>query len=147
MKLNELINWYSTLTPESVSQLNGIYHEEASFRDPFNEVRGQREIAAIFEHMFEVTQQPVFHITSVQTEGVVAWVSWTFDFKLYGRCISIDGVTRLDFADDGRVLVHRDYWDALDMLVELPLLGAILRVIRRQLSVPGRLLNRNETSS
>ena len=138
MKLNELVNWYSTLTPETIPLLREIYHEEANFRDPFNDVRGQRQIAAIFEHMFESTQQPVFHITATQTEASVAWVSWTFDFKLYGRAISIDGVTRLDFADDGRVLIHRDYWDALDLLVELPLLGAILRFIRRKLSIPGR---------
>ena len=137
MKLKELVNWYSTLTPETIPLLCEIYHEEASFRDPFNSVRGQREIAAIFEHMFETTQSPVFHITATQTEGMVAWVSWTFDFQLYGRAISIDGVTRLDFAGDGRVLVHRDYWDALDLLVELPLIGAILRFVRRKLSVPG----------
>ncbi|MCP5448410.1 MAG: nuclear transport factor 2 family protein [Chromatiaceae bacterium] len=142
MKLNELINWYSSLTPETLPQLSAIYHEQASFRDPFNEVRGQHGIAAIFEHMFEVTQQPVFRISSAQTEGTVAWVSWTFDCRLYGRSISIDGVTRLDFADDGRVMMHRDYWDALDMLAELPLLGPVLRLIRRKLGVPRRLLNR-----
>ena len=141
MKLNELVDWYSTLTPETIPLLSEIYHEDASFRDPFNKVRGQREIAAIFEHMFEATQSPVFHITATQTEGMVAWVSWTFDFILYGKAISFDGVTRLDFADDGRVLVHRDYWDALDLLVELPLLGAILRFIRRKLSVPGYPVN------
>ena len=147
MKLNELIDWCSSLTLETIPQLSASYHEQASFRDPFNKVRGQREITAIFVHMFEVTQQPLFHITSAQREGVVVWVSWTFDFKLYGRRISIDGVTRLDFADDGRVLVHRDYWDALGLLAELPLVGVNLGFIRRKPSVPGRLLKRNETSS
>jgi hypothetical protein len=141
MKLDALIHWYSTLTPETICELRGIYHEEAHFRDPFNDVRGHKAIAAIFEHMFESTQSPVFHITATQTEGRVAWVSWTFDFQLYDKAISIDGVTRLDFADDGRVLVHRDYWDGLDLLVELPLLGALLRFIRRKLSVPGHPVN------
>ena len=141
MKLDALIHWYSTLTPETICELRGIYHEEAHFRDPFNDVRGHRAISAIFEHMFESTQNPVFHITATQTEGVVAWVSWTFEFGLRGKALSIEGVTRLDFGDDGRVVDHRDYWDALDLLVEFPLIGAILRFSRRKLSVPGQPVN------
>jgi len=137
MKLDALVDWYSTLTPETIAGVNAIYHEEARFRDPFNDVCGHRAIAAIFEHMFEVTQQPVFRITATQMEASSAWVNWTFDFHLRGKPISIDGMTHLDFASDGRVMVHRDYWDALDLLVELPLLGAILRFVRRKMSTPG----------
>ena len=136
MKLDALVDWYSTLTPKTITGISEIYHEEARFRDPFNDVRGHRAIAAIFEHMFEVTQQPVFRITATQMEASTAWVNWTFDFLLRGKPISIDGMTHLDFASDGRVMVHRDYWDALDLLVELPLLGAILRFVRSKLSAP-----------
>ena len=137
MKLDALVDWYSTLTPETIRGIGEIYHEEAHFRDPFNDVRGHRAIAAIFEHMFEVTQKPVFHITATQREASTAWVNWTFDFHLRGKPISIDGMTHLDFASDGRVMVHRDYWDALDLLVELPLLGAFLRFVRRKMRTPG----------
>jgi len=141
MKLDALVDWYSTLTPETICELRGVYHERAHFRDPFNDVRGHRAIAAIFEHMFKTTDNPVFHITATQQDGATAWVSWTFEFGLRGKALSIEGVTRLDFGDDGRVLLHRDYWDALDLLVELPLIGAILRFIRRKLSVPGQPVN------
>jgi len=58
MKLDALIDWYSTLTPETISDMRGIHHESADFRDPFNEVRGHRAIAAIFEHMFDTTENP-----------------------------------------------------------------------------------------
>ena len=136
MKLDALVDWYSTLTPETITGITEIYHEDAHFRDPFNDVRGHRAIAAIFEHMFEVTQEPVFRITATQKEASSAWVNWTFDFRLHGKPISIEGMTHLGFASDGRVMAHRDYWDALDLLVELPLLGAILCFVRRKLSAP-----------
>ena len=136
MKLDALVDWYSTLTPETIPGIGDIYHEDAHFRDPFNDVCGHRAIAAIFEHMFKVTEEPVFRITGTQKAASTAWVTWTFDFRLRGKPISIDGMTYLSFAADGRVLVHRDYWDALDLLVELPLLGSILRLVRGRLSAP-----------
>lgn len=141
MKLQELINWYTSLTPETIPLIEGIYHEQASFRDPFNDVRGVHRIAAIFEHMFAVTQQPVFRISTWQAQGDVAWVSWIFDFRLGGKSISIEGATRFEFGGDGRVLVHRDYWDGLDLLVEFPLIGALLRLIRKRLSVGPKVSN------
>lgn len=140
MKLDAVIDWYSTLTPETVSKVGEIYHEDAQFRDPFNSVRGHRAIRAIFQHMFEATNNPVFRIVSAQTEDDTAWVSWTFEFQLYGKEIAIEGVTRLDFGHDGRVIVHRDYWDASELLVEIPLLGRLLRFLKRRLSVQDRVV-------
>ena len=139
MKLDALVDWYTTLRPETVAGISEIYHEEARFRDPFNDVFGHQAIAGVFEHMFNTTRRPVFHISGTQKEGTVAWVSWTFTFVIYGKALSIEGVTRLDFGADGRVLEHRDYWDALDLLVELPMLGALLRHLRKRFSACERL--------
>lgn len=136
MKLDALIDWYSTLTPETISDIRGIYHERAHFRDPFNEVRGHQAIAAIFEHMFNTTENPVFRVTSKQKEGATAWVSWTFSFGLRGKALSVEGVSRLDFGDDGRVIDHRDYWDTTDLFIEIPLLGALLHHLKSRLSAP-----------
>ena len=133
VKLDELIDWYQTLTPETVPGIKRIYHEQAHFRDPFNDVRGQQAIANIFQHMFETTENPVFRISASQCNGKTAWVSWVFDFSLRGKPVSIDGVTRLDFAADGRVAEHRDYWDTADLFVQLPLLGALMRSLRKRL--------------
>ena len=137
MKLDVLINWYSTLTPETIPRIRGIYHEDARVRDPFNDVNGHQAIAAIFEHMFETTENPVFKIMSTQKDGNIAWVSWTFNFQLRSKALSIEGVTRLDFGPDGRVVIHRDYWDAMDLFIHFPLLGALLRYLKRRMSSPG----------
>lgn len=136
MKLDALIHWYKTLTPETLSAIREIYHEDAHFRDPFNDVHGQQAITAVFRHMFETTDNPVFHITATQRDDPVAWVSWTFSFRLRGKSLLVDGVTRLDFGDDGRVKVHRDYWDATDLFIQLPLLGSLMRYLRNKLAVP-----------
>jgi len=136
MKLDALINWYSTLTPETIPGISKLYHEDAKFRDPFNDVRGHQAIAAVFEHMFETTEDPGFLIVSTQKEGNIAWVSWIFNFRLRGKALSIEGVTRLDFGPDGRVVIHRDYWDSMDLFIYFPLLGTLLRYLKRRTSSP-----------
>lgn len=130
MTLQRVIDWYQRLTPASLAELPEIYHEQARFHDPFNDVRGHAAIAAVFRHMFENTLQPAFRITDSQQTGGTAWVSWVFTGRLRHKEFSIEGVTRLDFADDGRVIEHLDYWDASELLLELPLVGRIVRLVR-----------------
>jgi hypothetical protein len=142
VKLDALVNWYENLTPETVASLGEIYHEDARFRDPFNEVRGHAAIARIFQHMFMTTKDPAFRISDTQKEGDTAWVSWTFDFGLHDKILSIDGATRLIFGDDGRVIDHRDFWDASDLFESFPLLGTLLRLVKRRLNASNSLIKK-----
>ena len=136
MKLNELIAWYTTLKPDTVERVGEFYREDARFRDPFNDVTGQAAIAAIFHHMFNTTDRPRFHVTDYQCEGKTAWISWDFRCGLQGRSITIEGSSRLDFTDDGRVSSHRDYWDATDLFAQLPLIGTMMKVIKNRMHQP-----------
>ena len=44
--------------------------------------------------------------------------------------------SHLRFAADGRIAYHRDYWDAAEEVYEkVPLLGGLLRRIKRRLQV------------
>jgi ketosteroid isomerase-like protein len=140
MKLNELIQWYEQLTPERLAEINRLYQDEATFRDPFNDVSGQQAIEAIFRHMFATTETPCFEMVDRQTSGDIAWLRWIFTCRLKGRPITIDGASRLIFGEDGRVAEHRDYWDATDLFLQLPLLGTMTHFIKRRLSVPKNTL-------
>jgi hypothetical protein len=44
-------------------------------------------------------------------------------------------VSHLKFAADGRVVYHRDYWDAAEELyMKLPAIGTLMRGLRRMLA-------------
>ena len=46
---------------------------------------------------------------------------------------TIRGATHLRFAADGRVNLHRDYWDAAEELYEkLPVLGGVMRFLKQR---------------
>ncbi|MBL8327835.1 MAG: nuclear transport factor 2 family protein [Rubrivivax sp.] len=133
--LRALIVFFETLSPDSVAQIGSIYAPDARFRDPFNEVQGVPAIARIFVDMFERTRGPRFVITGSVQQGHEAFVTWDFHFGSGGNAMRIQGCSQLHFDAQGRVDVHRDYWDAAGELYEkLPLLGGLMRALKRRLT-------------
>ncbi|MBL8462197.1 MAG: nuclear transport factor 2 family protein [Thauera sp.] len=130
-----LAHFYETLTPAALPGLDQLYAPDARFKDPFNEVAGTAAIGRIFAHMFATTEAPRFEVTDCIEQGEQAMLGWAFHFALRGRPLVVRGVTHLRFDADGRVVLHRDYWDAAEELYEkLPLIGAPLRWLRRRMS-------------
>ncbi len=131
--LAALLDWYRTLSPDTVARVPELYAPGACFKDPFNDVRGTAAIQTIFDHMFRVTEQPRFEIGESMADGAGAFVTWTFHFRLHGHAYTVAGASHLRFGDDGRVLAHRDYWDAAEELFQkLPLVGGPVRWLRRR---------------
>jgi len=131
-----LREFFETLSPASVGRLGEFYAADARFKDPFNEVAGVDAIRAIFEGMYRQVDRPRFVVTQALCEGDEAFLAW--DFLFYFRTDgtreqAIRGATHILFAPDGRVAVHRDYWDAAEELYEkLPVLGALMRWLKRR---------------
>jgi len=135
--LARLIDWYETLTPESLAGIAELYAHDAEFKDPFNELRGRAAIRRVFEHMFETTEEPRFRIVARLAGEREAFVTWTFAFRALRRAFEVRGATHLRFDARGKVVVHRDYWDAAEELyAKLPVLGALLRALARRLRAP-----------
>ena len=135
MRIDELVDFFETLTPQSLERLGNFYAPEARFKDPFNDVEGVAAIRRIFEHMYRQVDAPRFVVTDRLAEGDRAMLVWTFHFVRRGQPQVIRGATHLRFANDGRVLIHRDYWDAAEELyMTLPGIGWLMRRLRSVLS-------------
>ena len=133
-----LADFYETLTPASIAALDALYAPDARFKDPFNEVAGTAAIRRIFAHMFATAESPRFVVTYCIEQGEQAMLGWEFHFALRGRALTVRGVTHLRFDAEGRVTLHRDYWDAAEELYEkLPVLGGLMRALKRRLSATG----------
>lgn len=136
--LEAFVAFFGALAPADLDRLDGFYAPQARFVDPFNDVVGLETIRAIFAEMFERLDDPRFVIGTHFARGRDAFVAWDFSFGT-GRAGSagrwlIHGSTLLRFDGQGRVLEHRDYWDAAGQLYErLPLVGILIRGLRRRL--------------
>ena len=134
--------YFDELSPSSKADLVELAHPDIRFVDPFNDVRGIDKLLAVFDHMFETTREPKFVTEPPIVAGDTAFIKWRFsctiNSRFYARPMTIDGVTEVRFDAAGLITAHIDYWDAASQLYEqLPLLGGLLRMIRKRLAAPG----------
>jgi hypothetical protein len=134
-RLDELLSWYESLSPQTLAHIRQYYAPDAHFRDPFNDAHGIEDIQTVFRHMFEHTEDPRFVIQERFLYGGQAFVTWLFAFRLQGRKYVVEGASHIRFDSEGLVLDHRDYWDAAEELLQkLPVVGWPIRWLRRRLS-------------
>lgn len=137
--LANLKAFWEGLTPERLAGIGAVYAPDAYFRDPFNEVRGVKELERIFGRMHETLDGPRFTITETILEGERAALLWDFDFRVKSWrpevTRRIHGLSVVRFGPDGLVTWHRDYWDAAgELYATLPLVGPLMRFLARKIA-------------
>ena len=135
--VQRLVQFFETLKPQDVPRLHELYAAEARFKDPFNEVQGLDAITHIFAHMFEALDGPHFIVTERIVQGAQCFLVWDFRFRFKrfdtATWQTVRGGTHLRFDAQGRVTLHRDYWDAAEELYEkLPMVGGLMRWLKRR---------------
>ena len=135
-RVQRVIDAFEALQPADVARLGELYAADARFKDPFNEVRGVTQVQRVFTHMFTALDAPRFIVHDIIVQGDQCFLSWdfVFRFKRYRPDLqTVHGGSHLKFASDGRIELHRDYWDAAEELYEkLPLLGGLMRWLKRR---------------
>ncbi|WP_424193446.1 nuclear transport factor 2 family protein [Ampullimonas aquatilis] len=133
--LANIRHFFEHLSLDSLAMIDTVYTKDAYFKDPFNEVRGIEPVTRIFRHMFEQVDIPNFVVTHTLLQDDHAFLTWQFSFRMrrwHSDTQQIIGASHVRFADDGRVVYHRDYWDAAEQLYEkVPVLGSAMRWLKR----------------
>ena len=135
--VEKLVTYFETFTPQSIPRVPEFYAPDATFKDPFNEVRGLKAICVIYSHMFEALTAPRFIVTSQIVDGNTCFLIWDFKFyfKSYDKTTeqTVRGGSHLVLDANGKITSHRDYWDAAEELYEkLPVVGGVMRWLKRQ---------------
>jgi hypothetical protein len=89
--------------------------------------------------MFEQLEAPRFFVLDRLVDTHAAMLVWEFRYQVniwgWRQTQLIRGVSHLKFAHDGKVIYHRDYWDAAEELyMKLPLLGRLMRYLQNAFS-------------
>ena len=136
-ELVRVVRFFETLQRPDIARLGEIYADDAYFKDPFNDVHGIVNVRRIFDHMFDQVSEPRFVVHEAVQQDDQAFMTWDFRFRMKRldtiTLQTIRGATHLRFAADGRVNLHRDYWDAAEELYEkLPVLGGVMRFLKQR---------------
>ena len=129
--------FFEALTPADLRRIGEIYGNDAEFKDPFNAVQGAAAIEQVFAHMYAALHEPRFVVRNVVAEGDQCFLTWDFLFRFkrfsptQEQCVR--GSSHIVFGGDGRIALHRDYWDAAEELYEkLPAVGVLMRWLKRR---------------
>jgi len=135
-EIERIVRLFETISPASLDQVAELYTLDARFKDPFNEVQGPEAIRRIFEHMFESLDEPRFIVRDTIVQGRQPFLPRAFVFRMkrFDRAPqTIRGGSHPVLAADGRITLHRDYWDAAEELYEkLPVVGGLMRWLKRR---------------
>lgn len=135
--LERYLTAWRELGPASVETLVACFADQGRFRDPFNDVRGADAIRRVLEHMFDSCEAVHFDVHAAALDGHLGFVHWTCRLRLArwpDREQVLRGVSTVRLDRAGRVAEHIDHWDAAEQVYErLPLLGALLRAVKRRL--------------
>lgn len=126
--------------------LEALVREDVHFRDPFNDVHGRAHYRAVIDdmvHQVRGLEIVVTHavIAAPRKRGAApcALLRWRLGGRLpalANLAWQVEGTSEALFDEDGRLAAHYDYWDAAGGLYErMPLLGGLLRQVRRRLAV------------
>ena len=136
LRVARIVKWFEQLAPADIERLAELYAADARFKDPFNDVQGVAAIQRVFVHMFTALHEPRFKVHEVIVQGDRCFLSWDFLFRFKrfsGAPQTVRGGSHLVLDAQGRIALHRDYWDVAEELYEkLPLLGAFMRWLKRR---------------
>ncbi|MFM5873488.1 nuclear transport factor 2 family protein [Aeromonas veronii] len=132
------IGLYQQLDKQQLHRLPEVYAEHVVFTDPAHRIEGLAALGDYFAALYQRLAYCRFVITSQQQQGRQAWLGWAMTFShprlRGGEPVTVEGATRLEFDEAGKVCQHRDYFDLGAMLYEqLPLLGPVVRTIKMRL--------------
>ncbi len=111
--LDHLVDWFETLSPDTVARTREFYASDAFFKDPFNEVTGAKHIEQIYAHMFRQVANPGFRVRERIRDANGTVLIWEFRFSVKpGAPVTIvRGASHLRFNAAHQITWHRDYWD------------------------------------
>ena len=123
---------------DTAERMAELYAGEVFFNDTLLTLTTGRAVA---DYMGETgakldSSEVIVHQTI--RDGVDVFVRWDMHFATSAFGMKIDsksiGMTHLRFDEDGRVVLHQDFWDAAGGLYEhLPLIGAVVRTAKRMM--------------
>jgi limonene-1,2-epoxide hydrolase len=105
------------------------YTDDVVFIDPIQTVRGRDAFVAMNRRLMARARELRFDVRDMAHEGDQIFLTWvmTMTPKPFGPTLRIEGVTHCTLRD-GKVAVHRDYWDLLGSVMEtVPLAGTVYK--------------------
>lgn len=133
---------YSDLSPQNVStRVRDTYAPEAWFNDTIATEVGIDAIERYLLKTARGAEKINATVQDVAVSGSDCYVRWTMEVRTKnlagGRPIVTEGVSQLRFDEQGRIILHQDFWNpSAGIYQHLPLIGPAIRYVNGLIAKP-----------
>ena len=130
----DYVGFFLDITDDSVEGFRALAAPEVRYRDPLMDEQGIDNVVKAMHGWFADLLDIRFEVHSSAVSGQRGHLHWHMHFrikKLPKRQWLVDGMTRVEFDDSGKVVEVQDYWDAAPFMEAFPVLGVFARLIKR----------------
>jgi hypothetical protein len=137
MKTKDYAYFFESISEDTpLREYRKYINDKATFKDPFHEVKGIRDIYDIFQKMYQNLDEPKFKIDEMIQEENIGYIRWYFSYKFKGKneTKGFYGVSRVVFDEDLKMISHEDYWDASENIYEnIPILSFFIKFVKNKI--------------
>lgn len=125
----------TTLTEEN---LRNLYADELYFNDTLVTINNIDELVAYMQKTADNTISATVKITDVAQSESDYYLRWSMDIEFMARNKRVKsrsiGVTQLRFNNQGKIILHQDYWDSANAFYQhLPYIGSLVKKVKQGL--------------
>ena len=128
---------YEVFSAEAIrAHVREVYTTDAYFRDGFHEVEGIDAIETYFLKSIEPAVECTFDIQDVTSHNGNYYMRWVMHLVLESdpdHPVVTVGMTHARFNAAGKIVFHQDYWDTATVYERIPVLGSVIRMIKRRI--------------
>jgi limonene-1,2-epoxide hydrolase len=128
--------FYAVFSADVIKKgVRNLYAENAYFRDVYKTVQGRDSIEAYFLKSAETIHECTFDIQDIAVhEGnyYFRWIMHLTTKRWKDQPITAVGMSHVRFDKEGMVIFHQDYWDSSIIYEKVPIMGSVIRWIKRQ---------------
>ena len=122
---------------DTVDTVLALCAEDIRFSDPFTDVTGKAALRDVYDDMFRKISDLRFRVEDCHGAGERWLIRWTYSARLgFLGPMEFVGTSLVLLNAEGLVCRHADYWDASALFARLPVLGPIVRLIKRRIAAP-----------
>ncbi len=138
--LGKLQNFFSQMSAKSVRErAPDVFSENAYLNDNIVGISGVAAITDYFAHAASQSQTLDVEFVDIARSTTDYFIRWQMtvqaDVLADGEPVVTYGTTQFRFNRDGKVLIHKDFWDAATGMYEhLPYAGSFISYVHRKLA-------------
>ena len=138
--LERFMDVYGDLTHAEIGdRVTRLYADPVYFNDSLKTFQTRAPLVEYMKATGSMLEQSTVEVDQVLRDGNDVFVRWTMEFtaSAMGREIKSEsvGMTHLRFDEQGRVVLHQDFWDsAAGLYRNLPVVGYVLKQVDKRMA-------------